>query len=98
MFFKQQVSYTFSHQTRNNTTFISSCINNIPIKNVYGYPCYLYENYNVYYLVDHIIPFPSSEDIFLAYYSKHPQLYVKTDSPESGKASGTNYYQSGYMV
>ncbi len=26
--------------------------NNIPIKNVYGYPCYLYENYNVYYLVD----------------------------------------------
>ncbi len=41
------------------------------------YPCYLYENYNVYYLVDHIIPFPSSEDIFLAYYSKHPQLYVK---------------------
>lgn len=68
--------------------------NNIPIKNVYGYPCYLYENYNVYYLVDHIIPFPSSEDIFLAYYSKHPQLYVKTDSPESGKASGTNYYQS----
>ncbi len=30
----------------------------------------------------------------MAYYSKHPQLYVKTDSPESGKASGTNYYQS----
>ncbi|CCV02571.1 SWI/SNF2 family helicase [Armadillidium vulgare iridescent virus] len=51
--------------------------NNIPIENVYGYPCYLYENKNVYYLSDHIIPFSSSDDIFLSYYSKHPQLWVK---------------------
>jgi hypothetical protein len=65
--------------------------NNIPIKNVYGYPCYIYENHNVFYLVDHIIPSASMDDIFLAYYSKHPQLYVKTDYPN---VAGAKYFQS----
>jgi hypothetical protein len=65
--------------------------NNIPIKNVYGYPCYLYENHNVFFLVDHTLPFPSADDIFLAYYSKHPQLYVKTDFPN---VPGSKYFQN----
>lgn len=54
--------------------------NNVTVKNVYGYPCYLYENNNIFFLIDHTIPFPVEEDIFIAYYSKHPQHYVNIES------------------
>lgn len=61
--------------------------NGVPIRNVYGYPCYLYESSDVYYLSDNIIPFPSVDNIFLSYYTRYPKLFVKLDA-------GTKFVQN----